>query len=443
MTAQNDPDRPEPAANLAETSVDAEARSGEPTVPASTKAGTKSGGVGKRPGAGKAKPNPPRHARQAAVRILPPARKASFARRHRFILVSFLIAVILPVALAGWYLWTRAADQYASYAGFTVRSELGSTSADILGGLGALTGNATATTNDLEILYRFIQSRDLVEKIDDQLDLRAIWSRPENDPFFAFDGDPSLEALVTEWGRKVSVYDEDGILELRVLAFEAQDAQRIAQAILSESTQMINALNDVARDDILRYSRSDLEQAVIRLKEARQAVTAFRNQHQMVDPTVDVQAQAGILTELQGQLAQALIDQGMLRANNAQRNDPRIDQAERRIAVIRQQIENEKQKFGSEVAEGEVLSDLVGKYEGLAVDREFAEQSYTAALAAHDLARAEAQRQSRYLAAFIQPTLAQQAEFPQRAKLLLVTAVFAFLLWMIGVLVYYSLRDRR
>ena len=58
-------------------------------------------------------------------------------------------------------------------------------------------------------------------------------------------------------------------------------------------------------------------------------------------------------------------------------------------------------------------------------------------------ARAEANRQSRYLAAYVKPTLAQEAEYPERAKLLLILGGFLMLLWVIGVLIYYSLRDRR
>ena len=52
-------------------------------------------------------------------------------------------------------------------------------------------------------------------------------------------------------------------------------------------------------------------------------------------------------------------------------------------------------------------------------------------------------RQSRYLAPYIRPTLAQEAEFPERAKLLLMIAGFLTVLWVIGSLIFYSLRDRR
>ena len=274
------------------------------------------------------------------------------------------------------------------------------------------------------------------------MDLRAIWSKPEGDPVFSFRGNDSLESLLAEWERKVRVYYDNGMIDLRVLSFDPTDSRQIAQAILDEGTLLINQLNDVAREDSLRYARTELDDALARLKQARQAVSEFRNRHQLVDPSADVQGQVGVVTSLNQQLAEELVSLGMLQAN-AQANDPRIEQTQLRINVIRDQIDAERRKFGSDSESGEVLSDIVGQYESLSIDRQFAEQTYTAALAAYDTARAEANRQSRYLAAYVKPTLAQEAEYPERAKLLLILGGFLMLLWVIGVLIYYSLRDRR
>ena len=374
--------------------------------------------------------------------VRPPARKASFARRHRRLVISFVVGIVLPLLVSAWYLYARAADQYASFAGFSVRSETGATSAELLGGISSLVGTSSGTTTDSDILYKFIQSHDLVARIDARLDLRSIWSKAPSDPVFGYTGNDTLEDLLDEWSRKVRIYYDNGMIDLRVLAFDPKDAQAISQAVLDESTILINELNDVSREDTLRYARDELDRALERLKEARQAVTEFRNRHQLVDPTADVQGQVGVVSTLQAQLAEQLVALGLLQAN-AQPNDPRISQSELRIQVIREQIAAERQKFGSETTTGEALSEVVGQYEGLAVDREFAQQSYTAALAAYDVARAEALRQSRYLATYIKPTLAQEPEFPQRGRLMLIMAGFLLILWIVAVLIYYSLRDRR
>ena len=102
--------------------------------------------------------------------------------------------------------------------------------------------------------------------------------------------------------------------------------------------------------------------------------------------------------------------------------------------------------YRSPVGEGTgegAFADLVGEYERLMVDLQFAEQTYTAAMSAYDAADAEARRKTRYLAAHIQPTLAEAPEEPRRLMLLGLTALFSFLLWAIGLLIFYALRDRR
>ena len=377
---------------------------------------------------------------------MPPLRLAASAatvkRRHRIIAASFVLWVIVPMLVASWYLYARAADQFASYVGFSVRSEQGTTSSELLGGLGALVGASSSSSSDTDILYKFIQSHDLVQRVDARLNLREIWSKPENDPVFAFTGNDTVEELLAEWDRKVKVYYDGGMIDLRVLAFDPADAQAIAQTVLDEGTVMINRLNDIAREDTLRYAADELDEAVARLKTARAAVTAFRNRYQLVDPNADVQGQVGVVASLQQQLAEALIQQAQLKAN-AQPSDPRIAQADLRVQVIREQIEAERSKIGSDTATGEALSEVVGQFEVLEVDRQFAETRYTAALAAYDTARAEAARQTRYLAAYVKPTLAQRPEYPERAKQLILIGGFLMLLWMIGVLIFYSVRDRR
>jgi hypothetical protein len=59
------------------------------------------------------------------------------------------------------------------------------------------------------------------------------------------------------------------------------------------------------------------------------------------------------------------------------------------------------------------------------VEQEFAQQAYVAAMAAYDAALAEGRQQSRYLAAHVEPTLAERADYPQRWTLTLLTALFA------------------
>lgn len=403
---------------------------------------------------GKPAPKPaPKPANTPEIVVRPVATPARRKTRHWGLLLTFLLMVAAPIAATWWYLNNQAADQYASTLGFTVRSEEGTSASDVLGGLGATLGVGGGGAKDSDILYEFIRSQELVRTIDEQLDLRAIYARhTEQDPVFGFhtagtawgiEFDGTIEDLTRYWQRMVRLaYDQNsGLMELQVRAFTPEEAQQIAQVIYAESTRMINGQAATARADATRWASEDLDLAIERLKETREALTAFRVENEIVDVTADIQGQMGLLNALQTLLAEARIDFDLL-STNARDGDPRMIQAQARIDAIEIQIEAERQQFGSGNGD-DSYAQTIADFERLTVDREIAEQRYIASVAAYDLAIAEANRQSLYLAAYIQPTIAEKSEYPQHSLIIGLVALFTFLGWSILALVYYSLRDRR
>lgn len=390
-------------------------------------------------------PETPKPVQKATYRPRPPATPARTKLRHWGLLFAFFIMVFTPVLGTSWYLYTRAVDQYASTLGFTVRSEDVSSSIDLLSGLGSSFGGGGS--HDSDILYEFISSQELVRSIDSNIDLRTIFSRhAEQDPLLSFDTDGTIEDLTAFWQRMVRVsYDSgSGLIELRVLAFAPQEAQKIAELIYDKSSEMINTLSEIARSDATRYAQEELDLALDRLKTAREAMTTFRLANQIVDPNFDIQVQMGLLTTLQTQQVSALIEIDLI-SDTANASDPRVSQARRRLEVIETLIDVERRKFGTSGSgpTGRQFARTIAEFERLSVDREYAETTYATSLNALDASRAEANRQSRYLAAYISPTLAERPEFPQRELILAFVLLFSFLIWSIFSLVYYALRDRR
>ncbi|WP_420857396.1 hypothetical protein [Marivivens marinus] len=379
--------------------------------------------------------------RASSKQPTPNSRKPRWKFRHRLLLWSFVIWVLVPSLLTAYYMFARAEDQFSSDVAFSVRSEELSPTLDLLGGLQALGGSSSS---DTDVLYRFIRSQELVERLDANVDLRSIYSRGyDTDPVFAFDPNGSVEDLVDYLERMILVnYDRStGLIEIRVKAFDSESATLIASEIKAISTEMINSLAATARDDATRYASSELAQSLERLRAARQAMTEFRSRNQIADPQTEIGVQSGLLTALQTQLSEALIELDLL-TDSTRSGDPRLDQARSRVEVIQARIDEERLRFDENGTNGG-LSKLIGEYESLLVDREFAEQAYLSALAAHELAQTEARRQSRYLAAYVNPTSASEARYPRRWTTLLLLAAAYLLTWVSAALVGYTLADRR
>ena len=311
-------------------------------------------------------------ATKGAGRVGQMAGRARVRRRHHGLALSLIVLVVLPVVLAAAYLWTFAEDQYASTAGFTIRQEETGAASQLLGGLTQLVGGGSGGNSDL--LFEFIQSQEIVEAVDAHIDLVAHYSTTwPGDPVFSIWPDATIEDMLWFWKRMVRItYDKSsGLIMIEARARDPGTAQAITQAIVAESEAMINMLNAAARRDSMANAQADLEDALERLRAAREAVAEFRARTQIIDPLADIQGRMGVLNNLQQQLAQALVDHDLL-LQTVDASDPRVRQAERRISVIRDRIVDveERRSFAAQdvTVDGTDYPSLLGQYESLRVD---------------------------------------------------------------------------
>jgi capsular polysaccharide transport system permease protein len=360
--------------------------------------------------------------------------------------------VVAPASISIWYLWTKASDQYASQVSFAVRSldsTLPSPVMDLLGGA------ADSTAGDSEMLFEYLQSQPLVQVIDGQVDLEKIYNRPGADPVFRLGEDQPIEDIVWYWNQAVTVsYDSSsGIIYVEARAFDPDDAQAVAQAVLQESDRLINDLSTKARNDAVEFALVDLREAEARVRDARRALQEFRMTERSVDVTQDIAQAMALIGQLKGQRAALQADYDSRRAmlgaespaltalrNQMESLDAQIAAEQARIAARSPSGETPAQ--GEEAPQGGSLTSAAGAQEELMVDLTFAENMYTSALAAVETARAEARRAQRYLATHIAPTHSEEAEYPDRLMWSFAITFLLLLVWAIALLIASSIRDR-
>jgi len=356
----------------------------------------------------------------------PPARPR---RRHALAVLGFVVLVIWPVLMAATYLYYTAADQYASRLAFSVRSSEASAPLEIVGTVTQL-GNSGAAT-DGRLLYDFIQSQQMVAVLRRRLPLVAWYNRDPGDWIFAVGAEPTIEDLTDYWNwmTDVALDPASGLLTVEVRAFDPGYAQAIAQVVLEESARLINALSESSRADAVHHAGRELEEAEARLRRIRTRLGAFREAEQEVDPSQNARVAIELVAGLEEELAEAQVPLELLEGT-----------LESRIAA-------ERTRLGTGTAQGDAsarpLSQIVGEYEELVVDREVAKQAYRVALSAYEQAKAEARRRHRHLAVHIEPTISEEPEYPRRQ--LLTAAVFglALALWSILVLIAHNIRERQ
>ena len=114
-----------------------------------------------------------------------------------------------------------------------------------------------STTEDTYAVHAYLLSRDAVRRLERENNLRVLLARPEADPISRFPGmmywRQDFEALYASYERfvLVEIDSTSGVSTLHVKAYRPEDAQRIAQALVTFGEQLVNTLNERARHDKL------------------------------------------------------------------------------------------------------------------------------------------------------------------------------------------------
>lgn len=383
-----------------------------------------------------------------ALKIKPRRRMKA---RHLLIIGSLFAAVIVPTTATTIYMTAIAADQYHSSASFSVRSIDAAQPSDILGMFSQ--GSGGSTLSDSYALIDYILSERMVEALDEVFGMDEGFAPVGYDFYYGLRPGLPIEDKLRYWRSMVSVnFDHTSdIMTLEVKAFKPEHSQRIAAFILARSERLVNELSSSARDEVLKVAKTEVQTAEQRLSEARVALRMYRDASQEADPIES----AKLATQLVATLEQELVQlQAKLSTALTQMDEgsPRIRLMRSEVESLEKQIDRERQRFGSggqarkqgrTTVSGQ--SDVAGRfqeYETLETDREFAERAYTSALASLEKARMEASGKQRYLAAFIQPTLSQEAQYPARLMNCFLVFLAGLMAWGVGVMAYYNIRDR-
>lgn len=364
-------------------------------------------------------------------------------------MLSFVCVVILPTLLAGAYFLLVAADQYAVEVRFAVRGPEGNSSTDLLS-LATGTSSSNSTTTDAYILMDYLKSRQLLEDLSKRVDFEAIFNPSEADLLMAFPvNQRPIEKFVEHWRDMVRIdFDTTSniiIVELRT--FKPADSLKIAQETLKLSEQLINRLSERSRQDALRGANEEVARQEERLRKGLASMRRFREKSQDIDPSQSAAAQLARLSELEGKLnaeKTTLATQRTFMSDNS----PAIQFTRSKIKALEKQVAAERSKLGQGAKVGEfaklpqgTLSSRVQDYQALTTELEFAQKAYLQSLLSLEQARLTANKQQRYLATFVAPSLPQYALYPLRWTNSLISLLLCFGVWVIGWLIIYGVRD--
>jgi BexC/CtrB/KpsE family polysaccharide export inner-membrane protein len=355
----------------------------------------------------------------------------------------FVGIVVAPTIIAAIYYYLIASPIYKSQAQFVVRASASTPQTPM--GLGAVlqgVGLGPAETDSFAV-QDYIMSRDAISSLEAHDHLREDLAAPGADFLSRFPRPferPSFENLAQAYPRFVNVsYNySTGISTLEVKAFRPQDAQQIASTLLDGSEQIVNRLNDRADKDAVSETQTEIAEAETQLARAEQSLTEFRDRERLIDPTRSSAVNLDLLGKLQGDIAALRAERAGIAAAAPQSPDlPGLDS---RIHAYEQQADAQKAQMAGETGS---LAPMIGEYERLTLERDFADKELATAATAADEARLEARRKRLYLERIVNPNLADTASEPHRTQALITIIVSLLLAYGTAVLILAGFREHR
>jgi capsular polysaccharide transport system permease protein len=331
-----------------------------------------------------------------------------FWRRHRL----FIGVVVLPMLIAASYLIPIAAPRYGSSASFIVRSTT-QQSGDPLAALAQQSGQ-TIATDETYAVNAYLTSRDVVDLLAKNNDLRAILTRPGADflfryPTFWLPDDNEFLYQRFQWMASASVDSVTSISTIEVNAFDPEDAQKLTRAMLGYAEALVNRMNERAYQDSLAMANYFVAEAQQDVDKIETELQKFRNASGSIDPKLVSQSKLKVIEGLSTQLAQ--IEATIAQQASVTPTSPNLTALRAQAQSYRAEIEKRKLEIAGPT--GSEASKLQ-TYEQLTLRLDLAAKALEAAAAQRDQARQDAERQHLYIQMITQPNLSRDfAKYPR------------------------------
>lgn len=347
-------------------------------------------------------------------------------------------AALLAILLVSVYWFSWAEERYLSRATVVLESpQIATPDVSFSSILSGASGD-----KDLLLLREYLLSVDMLKRVQEELDFRNHFS--EHGDVFARLGDAEapIEDLHQYYLRRVTVEMDEyaGVLNVEVQAYTPEFAHQMVQLLLEAGEAHMNDMGQRLAFEQVEFLEEQLRRLEDRLDEARAELLAFQNKEGLVSPTSTVESINQVVATLEGELARIQAQRKALSSyQSVQSADMRRVQSE--IEALREQIEKQRDRLAQ--ATGESLNRISAEYQTLELKAQFAQETYSSALAALENTRLEAARKLKQVSVLQSPLFPEYATKPDRLYNASVFAIVTLFLALIASMMILIIRDHR
>lgn len=348
------------------------------------------------------------------------------------------VAALVAIVAVAFYWFAWAEDRYVSRA--TVVLESPQIAAPEFSFASLIKGSGGH--GDLLLLREHLLSTDMLKKVQAQLPFREHYS--QNGDLFArlWNAEAPIEELHKYFKKRVSVELDEyaGVLNIEVQAFTPDFAHNLAQLLLNEGEAHMNDMGQRLAEEQVRFLERQVDRLEQRLDEERAALLAYQNEHGLISPLHTVESLNQVVAALEGELASMQARYTAAQSYQSTRSAELV-QIKAEITALQQQIAKEQNRLAQET--GNALNRISADYQTLELKAQFAQQTYSSALAALENTRIEAARKLKQVSVLQSPLQPEYATQPERLYNTSVFAIIVLFLTFIANMMMLIIRDHR
>jgi capsular polysaccharide transport system permease protein len=337
-------------------------------------------------------------------------------RRKKSILLMarLFFFVLLPTIVTGWYYYMVATPLYATKTEFVIQQSQNPTAGGAGGLGGLLSGSPLATSQDSIAVQGYLQSREAMLRLDEDHAFRAHYSDPAMDPIQRLEPNATLEAAYKLYKRNFQIsYDPtEGLIKMEVIATSPEKSVEFAEALIKYAEGQVDQLTRRLREDQMAGAREGFEEAELKMLASQRNVVELQENYKVLSSEVEVSLITSQIGQLESLLSQDRLSlQQML--SNSRPNAARMEPLERRIGALEGEIAILRSKL-TDSADGEQsLPQVQSQLLVAQADVQTRQLMLAQAIQSMETARAEANRQTRYLSLSVKPIPPDEATYPR------------------------------
>jgi polysaccharide export inner-membrane protein, BexC/CtrB/KpsE family len=347
--------------------------------------------------------------------------------------------VVACFAIAVIYFGLIASDRYVSRAQLVIKQ---ADQIKMLPDALSMLGLGGSNHEDVLLTQDYLQSPDLLAKLDKELGLKAHYQSHKVDFFSRLSSNVSQEEFIEYYHNHLTLRldDTSGVLTIEFQAFDPAYGQRVVSLMLKESEGFINRLGHQVALEQLAFVEKEVNSAYQRVQDEKAKVLEFQNTHNLISPESTSTARLGLVSQIEGELAQ---QQAQLKQLHSymKTTAPAVVSLQARVDALAQQLDQEKARLTG--TDKDAMNEVTSRYMDVQTQATLAEDLYKSGLISLEQAKVEAYRKLKHLLIISQPTLAEDAEYPRRLYNLATIGVLLCLLYGLLVMGLATLREHQ